>query len=66
MVNRIFLVEIHPDDWPLSLQPIYVVSDDHAESAVIANTSMTQEPPVDWKKSVVSQNASVLSRFVCV
>ena len=39
-----------PDDWPLSLHPIHVISDDHAEVAVIANTSMTQEPPVDWKK----------------
>ena len=39
-----------PEDWPLSLSPIHVNSDDHAEVALIANTSMTQEPPVDWKK----------------
>ena len=39
-----------PEDWPLSLHPIHVISDDHAEVAVIANTSLTQEPPVDWKK----------------
>ena len=57
----------HLDDWLLSLQPIYVVSDDHAEVAATANTSMTPEPPVDLKKKhVVSQNASVLSRFVFV
>ena len=39
-----------PEDWPLSLHPIHLISYDHAEVAVIANTSMTQEPPVDWKK----------------
>ena len=33
----------HPDDWPLSLQPINVIPDDHAEVAVVANTSMSQE-----------------------
>ena len=40
----------HPNDWILSLQPINVISDDHAENAVIANTSMTQEVPVTWNK----------------
>ena len=38
----------HPDVWPLSLQPINLASDDPATVAVIANTSMTQEPIVDW------------------
>ena len=38
----------HPDDWPLSLQPINVVPGAHAEVAVIANTSVSQELPVDW------------------
>ena len=38
----------HPDDWPSSLQPINVIPDDHAEVAVIANTSMTQELAVNW------------------
>ena len=40
----------HPDDWPSSLQPVNLVPDDHAAVAVIANTSMTQEPIVDWSK----------------
>ena len=40
----------HPDDWPSSLQPINLVPDDHAAVAVIANTSMTQEPIVDWSR----------------
>ena len=40
----------HPDDWPLSLQPINLVPDDHAAVAVIANTSMTHEPIVDWSR----------------
>ena len=40
----------HPEDWSLSSQPINESSDDHAEVAVIANTSMTQEPPIDWHK----------------
>ena len=35
-----------PDDWPLSLQPIYVVSDGRDEFASIVNTSKTQEPPI--------------------
>ena len=34
----------HPDDVPVSLQPITLVPDVHAAVAVIANTSMTQEP----------------------
>ena len=38
------------EDWPLSLQPINLASDDHAAVAVIANTSMTQEPIVDWSR----------------
>ena len=37
----------HPDDWPSTWQPINVISDDHAEVAVTANTNMTQEPFVD-------------------
>ena len=40
----------HPDDWPLSLQPINVIPDDHAEVAVVANASMTQELAVKWNK----------------
>ena len=40
----------HPDDWPSSLQPVTLVPDDPAAVAVIANTSMTQEPIVDWSK----------------
>ena len=40
----------HPDDWPSSLQPVNLVPDDHAAVAVIANTSMTQEPIVDRSK----------------
>ena len=40
----------HPDDWPLSLQPINLVPDEHAAVAVFANTSMTQEPIVDWSR----------------
>ena len=40
----------HPDDWPLSLQPMNVIPDDHAEVAVVANTSMTQELAVKWNK----------------
>ena len=40
----------HPDDWPLSLQPINLASADLAPVAVIANTSMTQEPIVDWSR----------------
>ena len=40
----------HPDDWPLSLQPINLVPDDHAAVAVVANKSMTQEPIVDWSR----------------
>ena len=40
----------HPDDWPLSLQPINLVPDVHAAVAVSANTSMTQEPIVDWSR----------------
>ena len=45
-----FWLKDQPDKWPLSLQPIYVVSDDHVEVVVIVNTSITQERPVDWKK----------------
>ena len=37
-----------PDDWPLSLQPINLLPDERAAVAVIANTSMTQEPIADW------------------
>ena len=33
----------HPDDWPLSSQPVNVIREDHAEVAVVANTRMTQE-----------------------
>ena len=40
----------HPDDWPLSLQPVNLVPDENAAVAVIANTSMTQEPIVDWSR----------------
>ena len=40
----------HSDDWPLSLQPINSVPDEHAAAAVIVNTSMTQEPKVEWSR----------------
>ena len=40
----------HPDYWPLSLQPVNLVPDENAAVAVIANTSMTQEPIVDWSR----------------
>ena len=39
----------HPDDWPLSSQPVNVIREDHAEVAVVANTRMTQELAVNWK-----------------
>ena len=56
----------HPDDWPLTLQPINAVPDDHAEIALIAYTSVTQELPVDWNKCNSFSNAFVFLRFVCV
>ena len=40
----------HPDDGSLSLQPVNLVPDESAAVAVIANTSMTQEPIVDWSR----------------
>ena len=39
-----------PNDWPSFLQPNNLVPDDHAAVAVIANTSITQEPIVDWSR----------------
>ena len=45
-----FWLKDHPDDCLLSLQPINLASDDLATVAVIANTSMTQEPIVDWSR----------------
>ena len=40
----------HPDDWPFSLQPINLVPDEDAAVAVIANSSTSKGPIVDWSR----------------
>ena len=60
-------LEDHPDERPLSLQPINVIPDDDAEVAVIAITSMSQELPVYRNKfSYFSKCVRVIAFCLCL
>ena len=68
-VSGPFWLKYRPNDGPLSLRLTNVASDGFATVAVIANTSMTQKPIVNWRNvSTFSNCVQVIAfclRFKC-